>query len=47
MKNYTEQELIDFETEIGDCFNNGLIKAPVHLYSGNETQLIDIFKNIN
>jgi len=46
MKNYTEQELIDFETEIGDCFNNGLIKAPVHLYSGNETQLIDIFKNI-
>ena len=46
MKNYTEQELIDFETEIGDCFNNGMIKAPVHLYSGNETQLIDIFKNV-
>jgi len=47
MKNYTEQELIDFETEIGECFNNGMIKAPVHLYSGNETQIIDIFKNIN
>jgi pyruvate dehydrogenase E1 component alpha subunit len=47
MKNYTEQELIDFETEIGECFNNGIIKAPVHLYSGNETQIIDIFKNIN
>lgn len=46
MKNYTEQELIDFETEIGECFNNGMIKAPVHLYSGNETQIIDIFKNV-
>jgi len=47
MKNYTEQELIDFETEIGECFNNGMIKAPVHLYSGNEAQIIDIFKNVN
>jgi pyruvate dehydrogenase E1 component alpha subunit len=46
MKNYTEQELIDFEAEIGECFNNGMIKAPVHLYSGNETQIIDIFKNV-
>jgi pyruvate dehydrogenase E1 component alpha subunit len=46
MKNYTEQELIDFETEIGECFNNGMIKAPVHLYSGNETQIIDIFNNV-
>jgi TPP-dependent pyruvate/acetoin dehydrogenase alpha subunit len=46
MKNYTEQELIDFETEIGECFNNGMIKAPIHLYSGNETQIIDIFKNV-
>jgi TPP-dependent pyruvate/acetoin dehydrogenase alpha subunit len=46
MKNYTEQELIDFETEIGEIFNSGMIKSPIHLYFGNETQMIDIFKNI-
>lgn len=46
MRNYTEQELIDFETDIGDCFNNSLIKAPIHLYYGNEKQMIDIFKDI-
>ena len=46
MKNYTKQELIDFETEIGDCFNNSLIKAPIHLYFGNEEQMIQVFQNI-
>lgn len=46
MKSYTEQELIDFETEIGEIFNSGKIKSPIHLYFGNETQMIDIFKNI-
>lgn len=47
MKNYTEQDLIDFETDIGDCFNNGQIKSPIHLYFGNEKQMIDIFQNVN
>ena len=47
MKNLlTKQELIDFELDIADTFNSGLIKAPIHLYSGNEDQMIDIFKNI-
>lgn len=46
MKEYTEQELIDFETEIGNYFNNGSIKSPIHLYHGNESQMIEIFKNI-
>ena len=46
MTNYNEEELIDFETEIGLCFNNGMIKAPIHLYSGNEKQIIEIFKNV-
>ena len=32
----TKEELISFETEIGDTFNQGKIKAPIHLYSGNE-----------
>ena len=44
--NYTKQELIDFETDIAECFNNAMIKAPVHLYNGNEEQMIEIFENV-
>ena len=47
MKEYTEQELIDFETEIGECFNNNMIKAPIHLYFGNEKEMINIFHDVN
>lgn len=43
---YNSQELIDFEREIGECFNSAQIKAPIHLYSGNEDQMIEIFKKI-
>ena len=32
----SKDELISFETEIGDLFNAAKIKAPVHLYHGNE-----------
>jgi pyruvate dehydrogenase E1 component alpha subunit len=46
MKSYTEQELIDFENDIAECFNNSLIKSPIHLYYGNEKYMIDIFKKI-
>ena len=42
----TKEQLIAFETDIADCFNNAMIKAPIHLYDGNEEQMIDIFKNI-
>ena len=41
-----KQQLIDFETDIANCFNESLIRAPVHLYSNNEDQLIEIFKDI-
>ena len=41
------QDLIDFEKEIGDTFNRGEIKAPVHLYSGNETLISEVFKEID
>ena len=44
MKSYTPEELVAFETDIGNCFNEGLIKAPIHLYDGNESQIIDVFK---
>lgn len=46
LKNHTKSTLIKFEEEIADLFNNAKIKAPVHLYYGNEEQLINIFKKI-
>ena len=42
----TAQDLIDFETEIAGLFNSGKIRAPVHLYSGNEEAIIRIFEDI-
>ncbi len=43
----TKEELIAFETEIGECFNNALIKAPIHLYNGNEDNIVKVFEKIN
>jgi pyruvate dehydrogenase E1 component alpha subunit len=43
----TKQDLINFENDIGNCFNSGKIKAPIHLYHDNEDQMIEIFKDIN
>jgi TPP-dependent pyruvate/acetoin dehydrogenase alpha subunit len=42
----TPEDLIAFETEIADIFNAGKIRAPVHLYYGNETQMIEIFRDV-
>jgi pyruvate dehydrogenase E1 component alpha subunit len=42
----TKQELIDFENRIADQFNKGKIRAPVHLYYGNEDEIINIFKDV-
>ena len=42
----TKQELIDFETEIGERFNNREIRAPIHLYHGNEDQIMQVFASI-
>ena len=41
----TKEELIEFENDIAACFNNKMIKAPIHLYENNEEQLIDLFSN--
>lgn len=41
-----KEDLISFENEICELFNAGKIKAPIHLYSNNEEQMIEIFKNI-
>jgi TPP-dependent pyruvate/acetoin dehydrogenase alpha subunit len=43
---FTTKQLVDFESDIADCFNSSQIKAPVHLYDGNEQQMIDIFKQV-
>lgn len=40
----TKEDLIAFEEDIAQCFNEKQIRAPVHLYHDNEDQLIDIFK---
>jgi pyruvate dehydrogenase E1 component alpha subunit len=42
----TANDLINFETEIADLFNGAKIRAPVHLYSGNEAQMIEIFREV-
>ena len=41
-----EADLIAFEDEVASLFNAGRIRAPVHLYSGNESQMIEIFSSI-
>ena len=46
MNLYNANELIAFEDSIAELFNGGQIRAPVHLYSGNEEDLIKIFKDI-
>jgi len=45
-KNWTEQELIDFENRIGELYLDNKLPFLFHLSGGNEKQLIDIFKDI-
>lgn len=42
----TAEELVQFETEIANTFNQGKIRAPIHLYSGNEEKMIEIFRDV-
>ena len=46
LKNYSKNTLIKFEEEMANLFNSGKIKAPIHLYYGNEVELIKIFKKV-
>lgn len=41
------EQLIEFENKIADLFNNKQIKAPIHLYNGNEQQILKVFEKIN
>lgn len=42
----TKEELIAFEEEIAQLFNEGKVRSPIHLSKGNEDKLISIFKNV-
>jgi TPP-dependent pyruvate/acetoin dehydrogenase alpha subunit len=42
----TKEELIEFEEEIAALFNAGKIRAPIHLYYGNEEAIIQVFRAI-
>jgi pyruvate dehydrogenase E1 component alpha subunit len=42
----TSEDLINFEKDIAAEFNAAKIRAPVHLYSNNEAQMIEIFKDV-
>ncbi len=42
----TKQDLISFESEIANLYENKKIKGPIHLSGNNEEQLIKIFKKI-
>jgi pyruvate dehydrogenase E1 component alpha subunit len=42
----TSHDLISFEEDIAAEFNASKIRAPVHLYFGNEEQIIKAFKKI-
>jgi pyruvate dehydrogenase E1 component alpha subunit len=45
-KEWTEEELIAFEDRIGDLYLDNKLPFLFHLSGGNETQLIEIFKDI-
>ena len=46
MSECTVEGLIAFESKIADLFNNGVIRAPVHLSDGSESSIIEIFKSV-
>jgi pyruvate dehydrogenase E1 component alpha subunit len=45
-KDWTKQELIDFENRIGDLYLDNKLPFLFHLSGGNEKELIEIFKDI-
>jgi len=42
----TKEDLVKFEEEIAELFNTAKIFAPVHLYYGNEEQIINVFESV-
>lgn len=46
LTNFDADSLVAFETDVAGRFNAGEIRAPVHLNSGSEDALIDIFRDV-
>ena len=46
MSEWTVEGLKAFESKIADLFNNGVIRAPIHLSDGSESSIIEIFKSV-
>ena len=44
---FSAEDLRNFEERIAAAFNAGRVLAPVHLYSGNEEEMIQIFQSIS
>jgi pyruvate dehydrogenase E1 component alpha subunit len=42
-----KEQLIEFENKVAAKFNNAEIRAPIHLYHGNEEQMMKIFEKID
>lgn len=45
-RDLTPEDLISFEEEIAELFNSAKIPSPVHLYYGNEKEIIEVFRDI-
>jgi pyruvate dehydrogenase E1 component alpha subunit len=43
----SKEELIEFENEMAASFDDAMIRAPVHLYNGNEEEMIKVFEDNN
>lgn len=43
---WTVEDLISYEEKIANLFNDGKIRAPVHLSHGSEYNLIEIFRTV-
>jgi len=43
----TKKDLMDFELDIKDRYENATIRGPVHLSGGNEEQLLEIFQYVD
>ena len=46
LPHFTKEQLIAFEEDIAAEFNSGKIRAPIHLYHGNEEEMIKAFEPI-
>ncbi len=45
-KNNLIKKLVYFETKVAHLFNNKKIKAPIHLYYGNEEAILKVFEKV-